>query len=381
MSNSGSAAVIFAAAAAAESNTSGESDTRCHKMLRVATCSPVAIDHAFCEGFDTQRMAVLPMVRMSLLFVYSELVFRNLWNTRFHSGGGTGFPDDPATVRTLATHHLDHPSTDAWNVVAGAVALAQGWAVPASELPRRNDDGYDFAVDTRIRLAVCLSVAWKFQRALSTHFPRRFYTREPTLTAPHTHELAYIGYAFMNINEQGEFGEWTSENAANIRALYHKMAALEIDLIVKKNVMVLLTQNAQVLAEDRIATLLAANVVSAHASMAMRAIVPLFVIAAEDGTSTAPSAGALACAAMLCVSVPTTVRPYVFHCPKTVVSHFTLAERRGAYGVIDQALHPRGLAALTLASTCYHDDGWVHYPFVCRNSLRIALGAACEVCG
>ena len=68
------------------------------------------------------------------------------------------------------------------------------------------------------------------------------------------------------------------------------------DLITKKNVMVLLTQNLQVLAEDRIATLLAVNVVSAHASMAMRAIVPLFVIASEDGTSAKPSAGALACA-------------------------------------------------------------------------------------
>ena len=123
MSNSGSAAVIFAAAAAAESNTSGESDTRRHKVLRVTTCSPVAIDHAFCEGFDTQHMAVLPMVRMSLLFVYSELVFRNLWNVRFHSGGGTGLPDDPATVRTLATHHLDQPSTDGWNVVAGCPAV------------------------------------------------------------------------------------------------------------------------------------------------------------------------------------------------------------------------------------------------------------------
>ena len=159
------------------------------------------------------------------------------------------------------------------------------------------------------------------------------------------------------------------------------MAALEIDLITKKNVMVLLTQNAQVLAEDRIATLLAANVVSAHASMAMRAIVPLFVIASEDGKSAKPSAGALACAAMLCVSVPTTVRPYVLNCKKTLCTRFTLAERRGAYAVIDQALHPRGLAALTLASTCYHDEGWVHHPFVCHDSLRIALGSACEVCG
>ena len=354
-----------------------EADVQRCKAPRADRSSPVSIDHAFRHPCDERRLAVLPMCTLSLTFVYTELVCRNLWNTRFYKGGGDPrLEGEQAPQRSLAARHLSHPSTDGWNVVAGAAALAQAWAVPANERPRRTDDGYDFAKTTRIRLAVCLSVAWKFERCQYTHFPRRFYSAEPNLFSPHTHELAYVGYSFLTLEEQTEFGPWDAENTARIRALYNKMVALEADLLISVNVMALLTRHTQVLAEDRLASLLDAGVVSPDAAMAMRAVVPFFRIASQDGKSDPPSAGALVCAAMLCMSVPTTVRAYVVHSQETVRAQFTLLERRGAFSLLEQATRLKGLAVATMAATCYCDEKWVHYPFVSSDSLRIALCVA-----
>lgn len=365
------------ATSSADDERDGGEARRC-KAPRSDRASPVSIDHAFRCPCDEQRLAVLPMCTLSLTFVYTDLACRNLWNARFHSGDGA--EGEPPPVRALASRHLSHPSTDGWNVVAGAAELAQAWAVPANERPRRTDDGYDFAKATRIRLAVCLSVAWKFERCLYTHFPRRFHGAKPNLFSPHTHELAYVGYSFLTLEEQAAFGPWDAANTGRIRALYTRMVALEVDLLTSVNVMALLTRHAQVLAEDRLAALLAADVASPDAVMAMRAVVPFFRIASQDGRSDPPSAGALVCAAMLCVSVPTTVRAYVLHSQETVRAQFTLPERRGAFALLEQATRLKGLAAATMAATCYCNEKWVHYPFVCSDALRIALCVAHDAC-
>lgn len=371
----------FAFAPMTDAGDAGEgTDAHRPKALRVDRSSPVSIDHAFREPVDTQRLAVLPMCTLSLVFVYTELVCRNLWNTRFHSGGGKGAEGDSTPVRRLASRHLRHPSTDGWNVVAGAAELAQAWAVPAGEKLRRTDDGYDFAKATRLRLAVCLSVAWKFERCSCTHFPRRFYSTEPNLYSPHTHELAFVGYSFLTLEEQTAFGPWDESNAANIRALYNQMVVLEASLLINVNVMALMTRHPQVLAEGRLAALLAVGVVDADAAMAMRAIVPFFRIASQDGKSRPPTSGALVCAAMLCMGVPTTVRAYVPHCHDTVRTQFTADERRGAFDLLVQAAHLKGIAVSTVAATCYCDENWVHYPFVCADALRIARFMAHDVC-
>jgi hypothetical protein len=349
---------------------------RCAKAMRAERLSPVAIEHAFHNGApDAQLIAAMPTCTLTLLFVYSELVSRKLWNSRFHRGKSTGTP-----VRTLATRHLHHPATDGWNVVAGASALAHRWALSREDLPRYPVDGAcAFSRSTRVRLAVCLCVAWKFERSLSTHFPRQFYSAEPSLLSPHTHELAYVGYSFLLPHEQKEFGPWHPTNVAKIRELYEAMVALEVDLLNSVNVMTLLTRNVQVRAEDRIAELLAAHVVDAEAAMAMRSVVPFFTIASQDGRSMPPSEGALVCAAMLCMSVPTTVRAPVLHCHDTVCKRFTADERRDAFTLLDQATHVKGLAVATLSSTCYVEEEWVHYPFVCTDALKIALFMAHDV--
>ena len=363
-------------------------DDRCAKVMRAARFSPVAVEHAFGDEPDAQLLAAIPTCTHALLFVYCELVICNLWNTLFHSGkGGKGGKGDggPAggrsPVRALATRHLHHPSTDGWNVVAGASALAHQWALCRADLPRHALKGAcALSESTRIRLAVCLNVAWKFERSCSTHFHRRFYSAEPNLFSPHTHELAFVGYSFLSPHQQRAFGPWNATSADKIRKLYKEMVSLEIDLLSSVNVMALLTRNVQVLSEDRITELLDTNVVDADAAMAMRSVVPFFIIASQDGKRAPPSAGALVCATMLCMSVPTTVRAPVLHCHKTVCERFTENERRGAFELLDQATHLQGLAVTTIASSCYVDEDWVHYPFVCADALRVALFMAHDAC-
>jgi len=360
---------------------------RCTKVMRAERFSPVGIEHAFHGDVPyAQLLAAMPTCTLTILFVYSELVNRNLWSARFYRGNGGAGDVGPAAggrtpVRALATRHLHHPSTDGWNVVAGASALAHRWAFSRDDLPRHPLNGAcTFSKSTRVRLAVCLCVAWKFERSLYTNFPRQFYSAKPSLLSPHTHELSYVGYFFLLPHEQKEFGPWHPSNVAKIHALYKAMIALEVDLLNSVNVMTLLTKNEQVRAEDRIAELLAANVVDAEAAMAMRSVVPFFAIASQDGASMPPSAGALVCASMLCMSVPTTARAPVLHCHDTVCKRFTADERRDAFTLLHQATHLKEPAVATLSTTCYVEEEWVHYPFVCADALRIALFMAHDVC-
>lgn len=372
-----------------EGGSDGSNGSKCAKVMRAARFSPVSVQHDLGHVPDSQLIAAMPTCTLTLTFVYNELVSRNLWNTRFHRGRARSAHDDdddaraqgPTPVRTLATRHLRHPSTDGWNVVAGASALAHQWALCREELPRYPlKDACAFSEATRIRLAVCLCVAWKFERSLSSHFPRRFYSPDPSLLSPHTHELSYVGYSFLTPDEQRAFGPWHESNTKKVQELYEAMVALEVDLLTSVNVMRLLTRNVQVLVEERIAELLATNVVDADAAMAMRSVVPFFTIASQDGKSVPPSAGGLVCAAMLCMSVPTTVRAPVLHCHDTVRKQFTAEERYEAFALLDQATHPVGLTVATLSTTCYVDEDWVHYPFVCAEALRIALFMAHDVC-
>ena len=361
---------------------------KCAKVTRAARFSPVSVQHAFGHALDGQLIAATPTCTFTLTFVYNELVSRNLWNTRFHRGRPSGHDTsgNPETqgrtpVRALATRHLQHPSTDGWNVVAGALALAHQWALAREDLPRcPMKDACLFGKATRIRLAVCLCVAWKFERSLSSHFVRRFYSANPSLLSPHTHELSYVGYSFLTPKEQKAFGQWHESNTNKVQALYKEMMALEVHLLTSVNVMQLLTRNVQVLAEERIAELLEAGVVDADAAMAMRSVVPFFTIASQDGKSAPPCAGGLVCAAMLCMSVPTTVRTPVLHSHDAVCKQFAAEERRVALTLLHQATHLEGLAVATMSTTCYVKEDWVHYPFVCSDALKIALFMAHDVC-
>ena len=162
--------------------------------------------------------------------------------------------------RTLASTYLSNPSVDGWNVVFGATELARVWALrDLEEFPRNPEmpDDYDLPLLVRKRLAACLSVSFKFQRAMYSYFPRDFHDDEHSLLSPHTKELAHIGFAFMTADEEAEFGGWNAQNKPAIDALYAEMLALEVDLLTSVNTFSLLTCNFQVVAEDVLACLLA----------------------------------------------------------------------------------------------------------------------------
>ena len=185
------------------------------KRARQASSSPVSVEATF-EVSEAQKRELLPLTNLTLLIVYTELVSRRLWDASFKSGyrwrcdeNGWCERETTSRRRTLATRHLGEPATDGWNCLAGAAQLANAWAFRTPEIPDVIPPNFEFPLATRLRLAVCLSVAWKFERATCTYFPRKFETAEPSLLGPHTHELAFLAHFFMTLEEQDEFGGWT----------------------------------------------------------------------------------------------------------------------------------------------------------------------------
>lgn len=342
-----------------------------------ARTSPVSIEHHFGDSTPAQKLAALPLATLSLSFLYSELVGHRLWNALFERGGG-GCPGGPP-VRTLATRHLSAPATDGWNVVAGATELAHAWGFQGMELPVDLEPDVDLPRHTRMRLAVCLSVAWKFERQLASHFPRRFYDDDnPSLPSPHTHELAYVGYAFMTDEERQDFGGWREGNLQSIRALYYQMMTMELSLLTSVSVMALLTRNAQVVAEERIQALFDERVVGADEAMAIRALVPFFVVASQDGRSGRPTGGALACASMLCVR---STKAWLEQgrdeeCELVMRSVFSPHERRAARALLHHGRFPKALPSATLALGCYNDRAWAAHECVHAMTLERAYATA-----
>ena len=345
-----------------------------HNVQECDRSSPLSVDPNLCEATELQKCNATPMIIAMLSYVYRGFTETSeLWDARFSNGSRC------APVRSLSTRHLADPSCDGWNVVAGAFELVMAWALNASDFSDSPDDPFEFCKNTRMRIAVCLSVSWKFQRSLSSNFPRRWYDENPSLMSPHTHELAYIGYVFMNSEEQTSFGSWRQDNAHNIRKLYNKMIKMEAALLKGVNVMTLLTQNVQVCCEYRIETLFLKGLISDDASMAMRSIIPLFTLTASGEK---PAEGALVCAAMLCVSVSTSanVTAQVCHCPETMRKNFDEHERNSAWHLVNGALHATGNVALaSLRESCYTKEQWINYPFVSSDALVLALSIATSI--
>ena len=313
-----------------------------------ARTSPVAIHHSFGDASPQQKLAAAPLATLALTFLYKELVSYKLWNASFG--------------RALATRHLGAPGADGWNVVYGASELAHVWAFQATDLLETVDADLELPRHTRIRLAVCLSVSWKFQRQFATHFPRRFYDSQPNLLSPHTYELAYIGYAFMTDDERAEFGGWSEQNIESIRTLYSDMVSMEVALLTSTNVMSLLTNNAQVQAEARIQVLFDDEILNANEAMSIRAIVPYFVVASLDGKSERPDAGALVCAAMLCARVDAARRAGRIEEFEVVMrSLFVPSERKAARALIHHGRFLSTIPNAILALGCYSDHDWWNY--------------------
>ena len=342
---------------------------RSSEALCQARLSPVSVQHAFGDVSPTQKLQCLPGITLSFTHMYHDLVKHGLWLARFERGGFS--VNGSAALRSLTTRHLCHASTDGWNVVAGAVELACAWALRADDLPMDTSRPFEFSMTTRFRLAMCISMSWKFQRAVCSNFPRRFYNKAPNLIAPHTRELAYIAYSFLYENEQAEFGGWGEANSANIGELYDRMLALEVGLLTSVNVMALLTRNAQVNAEERLQKMVDEALVDGEVAMAVRSIIPFFRTASEDGKMRQPTAGALLCAAILCLPERR----------ELAAKRFNDEDCGLARDLIRAAIFARGLPADTLAVGCYADPEWINFKYIhveaLERALQVANGLVC----
>lgn len=353
-------------------------ELKCVEALqaRDGGASPVAIEHHFGGGGPVPPPAsareALPVAALSITFLYQELIKHRLWNARFERGGSNDASGRPP-VRSLATRHWREPAVDGWNAVAGAVDLAEAWAFEGALLPPETRNAYDLPRGVRMRLTVCLSIAWKFERQLSSRFPRTFHDDEPNLVSPHTCELAYLGYSFLSTEERRAFGPWDQENGPRVRALYAEMIALEASLLMSVPVFSTLVDGNQVRAEARLQALLDGGALAVSEVMAARAIVPYFNAVRLNGRSERPTGGALACVAALCVCV----------CAAAAAGHeaelrpwFVPAERRSARALLINALHPQDIPRALLSLGCYADPDWKHYRCISPDTLELALVAS-----
>ena len=342
--------------------------------------SPVSVDHDFgiVDATPEPVRAVLPIVLYSLSFLYQELIKHKLWTARFDRGGEAG-AHGPA-VRSLVTRHLSSPAVDGWNVVAGAVELASVWALRSNDLPSVLYTAFDLSYKTRLRIAVCLSVAWKFERQLCSRFPRRFHDAEPNLVSPHTCELAYLGLSFMTETERMVFGSWEHANACRVRKLYQEMLSLEVALLKGVPVFSILTNSAPVQAEARIQTLFESDLVSAEEAMIIRSIVPFFNVVWQNSYSPQPTGGALVCTAMQCVRVATT--EWQGRSDDAVAmfrSTFAAGERARARELLRSGLHLKEVPTAIVRLGCYSDPSWVNYQYMSATTLARALELAADL--
>ena len=349
--------------------------------------SPVSIEADFGLVSKANQEKLLPLTTVTTLMVYASLVRKNYWDARFLRGQRSETPEDwlrvhdREFVRRLATRHIGDAATDGWNCVAGAVQLINAWALQSTEIPHLIPPSFELPFNARLRMAVCLNVSWKFQRAQYSRFPRQFYNLEdepPSLLAPHTYEMAFIGFSFMTEDEQKLFGGWSNDNVRAIRAMYDEMLAHEVNLVSYVDVFTLLTNNVQVKTEWWLHDMLArCPELSADCALAARSLVPFFMYCTRRGAE--PSAGALVCAALLALSTTSNPRAKLRYSPEFFRTEFGVKDRSAAWGLIDSALHPSNLAEHMVVLGCYKDPAWENYCFVEAQNLRVAQVAAAAV--
>lgn len=332
----------------------------------------------------------------ALALTYESLVRSGAWDVSF-SRGSISFVDDQ---RRIASQYLSESAVDGWNVVSGAFELARAWALRSTSTT--DDNAYRLDRNTRMRLAVCLNVSWKFERSSCSHFERRFkdvgeYYGWPFLTGGHTRELVNVAYGFLFAPEQESFGGFSEENLDQIKALYQTLLRLEVDLVTTLPVFSLLTDNVQVRAENNLGALYDNGNMSSDASMAARSIVPYFIRSAiasgayeELVDKDNHGAEALACVSSACVyaSAAMAVNPAfpaahsrdrrasrtrrargadeaIFHPPR-----FSAKAKSMALKLVEHALGERCKSYIRLG--CYGESKWLGHALVSEPTLKLA---------
>ena len=325
---------------------------------------------------DRAAPSLLQLSAHALTLIYDSLVSSKAWDASFSRG-----PRRVHGERRVATMHLDEVATDGWNVVIGALELAREWALrtTSTALPEGNDP-HRLDRNTRLRLAACLNLSWKFQRSCNSYFPHRFKdigeaNGWPHLQDGHTRELAHVAYGFFFDSEQKAFGGFHEDNLDQVKALYQTMLVLEVDMVSKVPIFPLLTSNVQVEAENLLGELHDEGALSSEASMAARSVVPFFIRAAithgayEELTAVrAVGAETLACVACACVCVGTSIPAQASGTNRPPC--FSAEARHLALGLVQAGL----LASESsyVRHGCFGNPAWVGHALVTEPTLRLA---------
>lgn len=337
--------------------------------------SPVSIVDKSLEA-EYSGPTKLQLSAHALTLIYDSLVSSKAWDASFSRG-----PRRVHGERRIATAHLDQIATDGWNVIIGALEIARMWAVrTTSTIMPQGNDPHRLDRNTRLRLAACLNLSWKFQRSCNSHFPHRFKDIGeahgwPELSTGHTREMAHVAYGFFFASEQKAFGGFSEDNLDQIKALYNTMLALESDMVIKVPIFSLLTRNVQVETEDRLGAFYDQGALSSEASMTARSIVPFFIRAAiahdayeELAVTGDEGADALACAACACVCVGTTLPAQESGGNRP--PEFSAEARRLALGLVQAALIAS--ESSYVRHGCFGDPAWAGHALVTDSTLRLA---------
>lgn len=314
-----------------------------------------------------------------MLCVYSRLVTPGQcgpkWDASFHRGDRVERRSDGVlvhrcTVRRETTRFLGADDADGWDVVVGAIELARIWALDSTTVYDALGDRLD--VDTRMRLAVCLGVAWKFQRSLYSIFQRQFVDEEEVR---HTLELAFVAQQFMDPDEARSLGPWPDAVVA-LAQLQAAQVHREVDLLLRCSLWSCLTQNPQALCEPMLEEMQASGKLDGGRLTLLRhrALVPFFVRVAllprrslysAYGGDAAQMASALMCCVMLCLEQP--ARRRVASCFDLAESHLAATLIAAAYEVV---VDPHTRHASLLWDGCYGDAQWPLARFVSKGAIR-----------
>lgn len=357
--------------------------------------SPTSVSAAFPstpieeEEHASHRKNQPSLIQLSahaLTLIYDSVTSVRAWDTSFTRG-----PWPCNGQRRLATAHLHEEGTDGWNVVLGALELARAWGIRSSsdvEYLSALDAPHRLDRNTRMRLAVCLNLSWKFQRSCCSYFAPTFrdvgeFHGWPELQCGHTRELAFLGYAFLFPSEQQAFGPFSDANRQRIKELYQTILALEFDLLTSAPVFSLLTDNVQTRAELLLESFYLEKKVTSAVGLSARSILPFFLRAAissdtyEELTREVDTgAEAIVCAACFCVGVAAFV-PHNDAGSARRPPRFSVGVRQTALALLRAALLHN--TSSYLRHGCYGDAGWANHVFVTEDTLRrakIALRSA-----
>jgi hypothetical protein len=353
-------------------------------VLRSAGLKRPPVEQQSC---DHHEVTPLELAGRFLAKAYEAMVTSNTWDTRFHRGRRQGDllcdEDDETTVRSLATDYLARATTDSWSVLSGAIELARIWGLRYHVVQESYTATDDLGEPTRMRLATCLHVSWKFARSLCSHMHRGF-APGPTSEARNakTLELAFVGYVCLRNHEQDEMGPWHPRNTTQLRILQRRMQALETALVCGDvAVFPALNQNALVMAEWKIHDLFLMQVVTARRCMELRSLLPFFVSASLFKRQTeavsiyqeffsmpeSRHSTGIVCAAWMCIR---------FCVSKECSSHrglFLALDLLTAWRLLDVASRACAVDPAFFRRGCFGDASWFGYVYLTRSTLLGAM--------